>query len=194
KAPSEAAALKQIEPVEQQLRAIGGLDCYGTDEESLASVVGNLLQARGHTVAVAESCTGGGLGHLITSVAGSSTYFRGGVISYDNQVKIDVLGVNAADLNQYGAVSEQVAQQMAIGVRQQLRTTWGLSITGIAGPDGGTEAKPVGLVYLGIAGPDEQAQSFRFQYGDFRGREAIRWLSACTALDLLRRQLLSISA
>lgn len=194
KAPSAAAAQKQIEPVEQQLREIGGLDCYGTDEESLASVVGNLLQARSHTVAVAESCTGGGLGHLITSVAGSSTYFRGGVISYDNQVKIDVLGVNAADLTQYGAVSEQVAQQMAIGVRRQLQTTWGLSITGIAGPDGGTETKPVGLVYLGIAGPNEQVHSFRFQYGDFRGREAIRWLSACTALDLLRRQLLSISA
>lgn len=191
KATSEASALEKIAPVEQQLREMSGLDCYGADEESLASVVGSLLKERGHTVAVAESCTGGGLGHLITTVAGSSLYFRGGVISYDNQVKIDVLGVSAADLAQYGAVSEQVAKQMAIGVRQQLRTTWGLSITGVAGPDGGTEAKPVGLVYLGIAGPDEQVQSFRFQYGDFRGRETIRWLSACTALDLLRRQLLS---
>lgn len=191
-ATSEASALEQIQPVEQQIRELTGLDCYGADEDSLASVVGNLLKTHAQTVSVAESCTGGGLGHLITTVSGSSTYFQGGIISYDNQIKVNLLGVNPEDLAQQGAVSEAVACQMATGVRRQLGTTWGLSITGIAGPDGGTEEKPVGLVYIGVAGPDEQVESFRFQFGAFRGRDFTRWLSAYTALDLLRRRLLTL--
>lgn len=192
KAVSETAALELITPIEQQLRQLAGIDCYGADDDSLAVVVGNYLKERHQTLAVAESCTGGGLGHLITTVSGSSAYFRGGVISYDNQVKVDLLGASPEDLAQHGAVSEVVACQMAIGVRQRLQSTWGLSITGIAGPDGGTEAKPVGLVYIGVAGPTNQdVESFCFHYGAFRGRDFIRWLSACTALDLLRRKLLA---
>lgn len=190
KAPTEAEAEALIAPVAAEIRSIAGADYYGADEDSLASVVGELLKARGQTVAVAESCTGGGLGHLITTISGSSVYFKGGVISYDNQVKVELLGVNPDDLAQSGAVSGVVACQMAKGVRDRLKTTWGLSITGIAGPDGGTETKPVGLVYIGVAGPDEQVESFEFNYGAFRGRDFTRWLSACTALDLLRRKLL----
>lgn len=190
KAPTAAAAESFIAPVAEQIRSIAGTDYYGADEDSLASVVGELLKARGQTVAVAESCTGGGLGHLITTISGSSAYFKGGVISYDNQVKLELLGVNSEDLAQQGAVSDVVAMQMAKGVRDRLKTTWGLSITGIAGPEGGTETKPVGLVYIGVAGPDQQVESFEFNYGVFRGREFTRWLSACTALDLLRRKLL----
>lgn len=190
KAPTAAAAEAFIAPVAEQIRSIAGTDYYGADEDSLASVVGELLKARGQTVAVAESCTGGGLGHLITTISGSSAYFKGGVISYDNQVKLELLGVNSEDLAQQGAVSDVVATQMAKGVRDRLKTTWGLSITGIAGPEGGTETKPVGLVYVGVAGPDQQVESFEFNYGVFRGREFTRWLSACTALDLLRRKLL----
>lgn len=189
-ANSESEASQVIAPIEQQLRQIAGPDCYGADQDSLASVVGGLLRATHGTLAVAESCTGGGLGRLITEVSGSSSYFWGGVISYDNAVKIGLLGVNPEDLQQQGAVSHIVAQQMAAGVRSRLGTSWGLSITGIAGPDGGTETKPVGLVYIGLAG-SEDVQSFEYRFGALRGREWIRHLSACTALDLLRRKLLT---
>jgi nicotinamide-nucleotide amidase len=193
RADSEAAAQALIAPVEQKLREIGGLDCYGADEESLASVVGALLQARGDTLAVAESCTGGGLGALLTQISGSSSYFWGGVISYDNSVKVGVLGVNPQDLVEQGAVSRIVAEQMAAGVRDRLNTTWGLSITGIAGPTGGSPEKPVGLVYIGLAGANS-VQSYEHRFGAIRGRDWIRHLSACTALDHLRRTLLDGSS
>ena len=192
KASTEANALKVIRPVEQQIRDIAGLDYFGADDDTLASVVGNLLKTKDQTLAVAESCTGGGLGHLITTIPGSSVYFRGGVISYDNQIKTEWLGVTPDDLAAHGAVSDTVACQMAVGVKQRMGATWGVSITGIAGPDGGTETKPVGLVYIGVAGPDEQVESDRFQFGSFRGRGFVRWLSACTALDLLRRKLVTL--
>lgn len=190
RAESEATARQLIEPVEHQLRQIAGLDCYGADEESLASVVGEHLQTTRETLSTAESCTGGGLGQMLTSIPGSSNYFMGGVISYDNQAKISLLGVNAEDLAQHGAVSHAIAKQMAAGVRSRLNTTWGLSITGIAGPGGGTAAKPVGLVYIGLAGPQDEIDSYEYQFGSFRGRSWIQRLSACTALDQLRRKLL----
>ncbi len=190
KAPSEEAAYQIIAPVEEQLRQIGGLDCYGSDEDTIASVVGELLTVTQTTLSVAESCTGGGLGQMLTSVSGSSRYFWGGVISYDNSVKQNLLGVDPKVLAQHGAVSEIVAQQMAVGVRSRLNTTWGISITGVAGPGGGTEIKPVGLVYIGLAGPDDQVTSFAHQFGS-RGREWVRHVSACSAIDHLRRKLLS---
>ncbi len=190
RAPSAAEAEALIAPVADQLRAIVGLHYYGQDDETLASVVGQLLLAAGQTVAVAESCTGGGLGHLLTAVPGSSAYFWGGIISYANAVKVELLGVDAGDLATYGAVSEDVAKQMAVGVRSRLHTTWGLSITGVAGPGGGTPAKPVGMVCLGVAGPDS-VECHTLQYGVHRDRDFIRHLSACTALDLLRRKLLA---
>ncbi len=193
RAASEAAAQALIAPIEQQLRDIGGLDCYGADEDSLAAVVGELLQAQGATLAVAESCTGGGLGAMLTQISGSSSYFWGGVISYDNSVKVGLLGVNAQNLAEQGAVSPIVAQQMAAGVRDRLNTTWGLSITGIAGPTGGSPEKPVGLVYIGLAG-ENGVQSYEHRFGAIRGREWIRHLSACTALDHLRRTLLDASS
>jgi nicotinamide-nucleotide amidase len=191
KAVSEAAAQQLIAPIEHQLQQIGGLDYYGTDDDTLASVVGQLLLTSGETLSVAESCTGGGLGQMLTSVAGSSKYFLGGVISYDNSVKISLLHVDQQDLTKQGAVSATVAEQMADGVRSRLSTTWGLSITGIAGPDGGTASKPVGLVYIGLAGPNSQVQSFQHHFGQARGRTLIRHISACTALDHLRRKLLT---
>lgn len=190
KAKTEAEALQLIAPVEQQIQEIAGLDYYGADTDNLASVVGELLKQAGQTVAVAESCTGGGLGQFLTQTPGSSVYFRGGVISYDNQIKVDLLGVDPEILAQHGAVSDLVAQQMAIGARNRLSATWGLSITGIAGPDGGSDTKPVGLVYLGIAGPNQQVESHRYLFGESRGRELIRWFSLSTVLDLLRRKLI----
>ena len=191
KASSAAAAQQMISPVEQQLRQIGGLDYYGTDDDTLASVTGQLLLVRGESLSVAESCTGGGLGQMLTSVAGSSNYFLGGIISYDNRVKTSLLGVNESDLAQLGAVSASVAEQMAVGVRSRLSTTWGLSITGVAGPGGGTEAKPVGLVYIGLVGPDGEVASFEHLFGQARSRSLIRHVSTCTALDHLRRKLLA---
>jgi nicotinamide-nucleotide amidase len=191
KATSEAEALAAIDPVATQIREIAGLDYFGQDEETIASVVGKLLLEKGQTVSVAESCTGGGLGAMFTEIPGSSCYFYGGIIAYDNQVKIKLLGVNPEDLETFGAVSPEVAEQMALGVKYSLQTDWGLSITGIAGPEGGTESKPVGLVYLGIADPQENVESLKFQFGDTRGRSGIRYLSASNALDQLRRRLLN---
>ncbi|MCY7283364.1 MAG: competence/damage-inducible protein A [Cyanobacteria bacterium CAN_BIN43] len=190
KAATEAAALAAIDPIDQKIRDLIGHDCYGADEDTIASVTGNLLKAAQQTVSVAESCTGGGLGYLLTATAGSSAYFWGGVISYDNQVKVNLLGVAPELLEQQGAVSAEVACEMAVGVRDRLHTTWGLSITGIAGPEGGTKAKPVGLVYIGVASATG-VESFRYLFGTFRDREFVRYLSACTAIDLLRRKLLA---
>ncbi|MDX2100499.1 MAG: competence/damage-inducible protein A [Leptolyngbyaceae cyanobacterium bins.59] len=189
KAPSETAAQALIQPIEQQIRDLAGPDCYGADEETLAAAVGRLLQQTGATVSVAESCTGGGLGQMLTEMAGSSAYFWGGVISYDNQVKMNLLGVDRTTLEQQGAVSAAVAEQMATGVRARLGTSWGLSITGIAGPGGGTEQKPVGLVYIGLADPDGSVTSCEHRFGPIRSREWIRRASACSALDHLRRRL-----
>ncbi|HEY9764661.1 MAG TPA: competence/damage-inducible protein A [Trichocoleus sp.] len=190
KATTEADALALIEPIEAALRELTGQDCYGQDDDTLASVVGELLRSHSQTLSVAESCTGGGLGQLITQVAGCSTYFLGGVISYDNAVKINFLGVDSEVLAQQGAVSTAVAEQMALGVKQRLQTDWGLSITGIAGPGGGSPEKPVGLVCIGLATPEHTCHSYVHTFGEFRARDGIRHLSASFALDHLRRALL----
>jgi nicotinamide-nucleotide amidase len=190
RASSEGEALAAISPIAAQIQAIAGLDYFGKDDETLGSVVGEKLRQKGQTVSVAESCTGGGLGAMLTEVAGSSDYFWGGIIAYDNRVKVSFLGVNPQDLAQYGAVSSLVAEQMALGVKKRLGTDWGISITGIAGPGGGSEQKPVGLVYISIATPDGTVISQEHRFGAIRGREAVRYLGACTALDQLRRQLI----
>ncbi|MGB5771139.1 MAG: nicotinamide-nucleotide amidohydrolase family protein, partial [Crocosphaera sp.] len=189
KTTSEAEAMTIIEPVAQEIIKIAGVDYFGEDKDSIAEVVGRLLGKKQETVSVAESCTGGGLGAMFTNIAGSSDYFWGGVIAYHNRVKMSLLGVTAEALDNHGAVSDTVAQQMALGVKQRLGTSWGVSITGIAGPEGGTESKPVGLVYIGIASPDGGMESVKCTFGD-RDREIIRYLSSCTALDQLRRKLI----
>jgi nicotinamide-nucleotide amidase len=190
RAADQAAALALISPVEEQLRQRVGADCYGVDEDTLPQVVGAMLRQRGDTLAVAESCTGGLLGAMITEVAGSSGYFQGGVLSYADRVKEQLLGVPAEVLAARGAVSAPVAEAMAVGVRERLGTTWGLSITGIAGPGGGTVAKPVGLVYIGLAGVGDKVAHWEHRFSPERGRQWIRHLSACQALDHLRRWLL----
>jgi nicotinamide-nucleotide amidase len=191
KATDSTTAEALITPIEKQLIEIAGLDYYGANDDTLASVVGNLLRSSGETLSIAESCTGGGLGQMLTEIPGSSDYFWGGVIAYDNSVKIGLLGVNPEDLEKFGAVSATVAEQMAAGVKNRLSTTWGLSITGIAGPTGGTEAKPIGLVYIGLAGPGDEVTSFEHHLGTIRGRSLIRYVGGNSALDNLRRRLLS---
>jgi PncC family amidohydrolase len=141
-----------------------------TQGDALAAEAGRLAAACGWSLAVAESCTGGLIGHRLTSVAGSSAYFRGGIIAYANDVKTGLLGVSAEDLAAHGAVSEQVARQMASGVRNALRADVGIASTGIMGPGGATLAKPVGLVYIAVATPERTlVRCFRMQ-GDRTGR------------------------
>ena len=141
-----------------------------------------LLKARGLVCATAESCTGGGVGSAITGVPGSSAVFAGGVISYSNEVKRDVLGVSAESLDKYGAVSPQVAAQMADGVRRLLKTDLAVSLTGIAGPDGGSDEKPVGLVWFGLSTPS----GTRTEKCLFRGdRAQVRVQAVVHALGML---------
>ena len=127
---------------------------------------------------------------MLTEIPGSSSYFLGGVIAYANEVKQNLLGVNSQDLASQGAVSSTVAKQMALGTKKRLQTDWGISITGVAGPGGGTETKPVGLVFIGLATPDNQTISQEYRFGQRRGRELVRHLSSYSALDLLRRSLI----
>jgi nicotinamide-nucleotide amidase len=163
-------------------------DClYGSDETSMAQVVGLLLTEQHKTLAVAESCTGGLIGHKITRVAGSSNYFAGGVIAYANSLKEKYLDVEAGVLADHGAVSAEVARAMAAGIRERTACDIGLATTGIAGPTGGSREKPVGTVYFGLAARDlEKTFKFRFD-GD---RRQIQELAAQTGLDLIRRLLL----
>src|SRR5699024_6603040 len=135
----------------EELRGILGDVVYGVDVDSLEQVVVEELKQRGLTLATAESCTGGLIGKRITDIPGSSACYVGGVISYSNDVKMQLLGVKQQTLSQYGAVSEQTACEMAEGVRRCTGADIGLSTTGVAGPDGGTEEKPVGLVYIGLS-------------------------------------------
>ncbi|BBC22803.1 competence/damage-inducible protein A [Pseudanabaena sp. ABRG5-3] len=192
RANTQAEAIALIAPIEAEIRGLTGEFCYGTDEDTLASVAGKLLQERGQTLAVAESCTGGGLGEALTDVSGSSSYFLGGVISYSNEVKADLLNVDHQILDQHGAVSAIVAEQMAIGVKSKLKSDWGISITGIAGPTGGTETKPVGLVYVGIADPQGKVKAIELRFSPSRGRNWIRMATVSSALDLFRKRFVMI--
>lgn len=194
RASDRARALALIAPVEAEIRQLTAADCYGADDDTLASVVGAQLQQRQQTLAVAESCTGGWLGQMITSVAGSSDYFLGGIISYSNDAKVNLLNVSAQAIEQYGAVSETVAMQMAQGVQKSMGSDWGISITGIAGPGGGSETKPVGLVYIGIVSPDGAVSAIKQQFSPSRDRDWVRRVSACSALDLFRRRFVMIGA
>lgn len=173
--------------VDQKIReAIGGR-IYGLGEDTLAAVVGVLLRDRGLTLALAESCTGGLVSHLVTTVPGSSDYYLGGVCAYSNTMKIKFLAVDPELLRRYGAVSGETAEAMAIGVCQATGADMGVSITGIAGPGGGSEEKPVGTVFFGMAWKGKVSHCQRSFVGK---REEIQCLSAQTGLDLIRRKLL----
>jgi nicotinamide-nucleotide amidase len=186
KAHSEEEALEMLAPLEVQVRERLTGFVFGADRTSLAGVVHELLQARGRTIAVAESCTGGRIAAALTAVPGSSKSFLGGVVAYDNIVKIEELGVGKQTLEQYGAVSEETAREMARGARERLDASVAVSTTGIAGPDGGTAEKPVGLVWFGIdSGNELQTLSFNFR-GD---REAIQRRATVMALGLVWRLL-----
>lgn len=151
--------------------------------EKVEEQVGRLLASSGLTLAVAESCTGGLIGHRVTSVSGSSAYFLGGIIAYSDEVKIRELGVVCEVLAKEGAVSESVAQQMAVGVRDRLRSDISLAVTGIAGPEGGSDKKPVGLVFVGLA----DGRSCRVRRFNFCGdRATVKKSCSQSALEMLR--------
>lgn len=153
------------------------------NDNEIAAKVGQLLKDMGLTLAVAESCTGGLLGHRITSVSGSSEYFVGGVISYSNEVKVLALGVGRDMLREHGAVSDVVAMQMAKSVRGRLGADIGMGVTGIAGPTGGTDEKPIGLVYVGLA-DGKKTRVCRFDFKE-KDRNSIKDMSCNGALEML---------
>jgi len=185
-ADDEAEAQSRVDTLATQLENALGSVVFSKDGQSLESVIGCALTAKGASLAVAESCTGGLLGERITSIPGSSTYFLGGVISYANTAKHDLLDVPASVLDEHGAVSEAVARLMAEGARNRMRSTYALAITGVAGPGGGSADKPVGLVYIALATPENTLVERKKFGGE---REPIRWQAAQAALDLLRRHL-----
>jgi nicotinamide-nucleotide amidase len=186
RARNEQEAGKLLEELAGQLEEVLGEHIFSTRGESLEEVVGELLKLKGYTLATAESCTGGLLAAALTNVAGSSRYFLQGVVAYSNEAKVNLLGVPNKLLQEHGAVSPEVAEAMAIGIRRRARSTIGVGITGIAGPAGGSETKPVGLVYIGLA-DEVQSSSRKFLFpGD---RQLIRNLSVKAALDLLRRRI-----
>jgi nicotinamide-nucleotide amidase len=182
---TEAEAMTLLAEVAGPIDLLLGDRIYSRDGQSLEAVVGELLHKRGATLAVAESCTGGLLGERITAVPGSSDYFLGGLITYANRMKVDWLGVPEKVIEECGAVSKEAAEAMAQGARRRSGATYALSITGVAGPDGGTEKSPVGTVYVGLADPTGCSVTHRQFIGD---RARIRQFSTQLALDLLRRK------
>lgn len=185
-APTAVDSAEKINRIVDKLRPVIAPYLFGVDSETIEQAVGALLKGRSATLSVAESCSGGQLGMAITSVAGSSDWFVGGIVSYDNRIKIEQLGVPAELITQHGAVSEEVACAMAAGVRARFGTTHALSITGIAGPDGGTDEKPVGTVWIGLSDPSGTSASLS-RFGS--DRQVNRTRSVYAALNLLRKRL-----
>ena len=184
----EQTGLQELAENETKLRVMLGDAIYGEGTDSMQKVIGKTLKERGMTVGVAESCTGGFLASLFTQLPGASEYFYGGVISYDNSVKMNVLGVSKEVLDTYGAVSRECAEQMAAGARRVLGTDYAIATTGIAGPDGGTAEKPAGTVWIAVATP-EGITSKKFTFNSTRRNINIERFAA-NALNMLRIQLL----
>ena len=184
-------AVEQLDArFEDLLKALSGLSYEEQQGQSTEEEIARRLRQTGQTVACAESCTGGNIAHLITSVPGASAYFLGGIVAYSNDVKKRILGVHADDLEKYGAVSEPVALQMAQGALRATGAQWAVSTTGVAGPDGGTPEKPVGTVWIGVAGPNgAKAQKFVFSRTRERniGRASVKALQLLLA-EMERRQ------
>lgn len=183
--PDEAPA--RLEQLATRLRDGLGELVYGEGDTSMEAEVGKLLTARGLTVALAESCTGGLIGNRLSNVPGSSVYFKGGIIAYSNEVKQSQLGVSPETLSTHGAVSEETAEEMALGARRVLGADLAVAVTGIAGPDGGTADKPVGTVCFALA---SEGRTFRRRYQLWGTRDWIKLLSSQVALDWVRRYLL----
>jgi nicotinamide-nucleotide amidase len=167
----------------EQLGAILGNVIFGYDGAMLEAVVGELLRKSHRTIAVAESCTGGNIARMITSVPGASAYFKGGMVAYDNDVKMNLLGVDKTIIEKHGAVSKPVVIQMAEAIKNRLNADYAIATSGIAGPSGGTVEKPVGTVWIAVAG-EEITKASAFSFGSFRETNIIK--ASVAALNMLR--------
>jgi nicotinamide-nucleotide amidase len=184
---TEADADALLDDLSLKIEKELGNSCFSFRGETMEEVVGRRLAMTEFTVAVAESCTGGLIAQRLTNVPGSSKYFIEGVVTYSNDSKVRLLGVDKKIIKEFGAVSQQVARDMARGVRHKAKSDFGLAVTGIAGPGGGTEEKPVGLVYIALADDAHTEHRKLMIPGD---RELIRWRASQAALDMLRRRLI----
>ena len=189
----ETARRARLQAMVGRLSELAGDAVYTTrEEDTLESVIGDLLRAAGATLTAAESCTGGLFSQRITAVAGSSDYFLGAAVTYSNELKTQLVGVPAEMIAGHGAVSEPVARAMAEGVRRTLRSDWGVGITGIAGPGGGSEEKPVGTVHLAVAGPrDGEVEHRHIRLPGDRNR--VRRFATQVLLEMLRRRLIAVA-
>ncbi len=182
----EPTVIKELDRVEMKVRRLVGSYIFAAGDQNMEEVVGHLLLEKNLSISVAESCTGGLIGHRLTSVPGSSSYFHGGVVVYSNQSKVDLLRVDPRTLETHGAVSERTVEEMARGVKDRIKTDLGLAVTGIAGPDGGTRQKPVGTVHVGLAARDK---TFSREYRFWGNRVQVKLNSSMMALDWVRRYL-----
>ncbi|NCP83844.1 MAG: competence/damage-inducible protein A [Bacteroidetes bacterium] len=185
----ELTVQKDSVRIQEFIKQQAGEYIYSESGLSMSETVGKLLKQKKWTISLAESCTGGGISRALTQIPGSSEYVIGGIVAYDNSIKTKVLGVNEQTLQNFGAVSSETAIEMAKGIRKLMGTNVGLSVTGIAGPEGGTEQKPVGTIWFGVSTPDE---SFTFLVRLTKDRKLNQERAVMISLDALRRQLLGI--
>jgi nicotinamide-nucleotide amidase len=172
----------------EKLRAIIGNAIYDVGDKYLHETIGDILREKNATLATAESCTGGNISRLITSVSGSSVYFKGAVVAYSNEIKMRVLGVKSETLQSFGAVSEQTVKEMAVGVMRLYETNYAISVSGIAGPNGATDGKPVGTTWIAVADKNG-VRAERFVFGTQRDTNIRR--ASSKALDMLRKFILN---
>jgi len=193
RAKNEVEAKNIIKPVKEKLKQEFSKFIFGEDNDTLPSILIKELTKRKQTIVFAESCTGGLLSASLTSISGSSQVFQGSIVSYSNALKHSLLDISEEKLTKYGAVSEEVCEAMAINVKEKLRADWAISISGIAGPNGGSQDKPVGLVYISISGPNNFITTIKKQFNSTRNRLEIQTLSVNVCLNSLRLILLSNS-
>jgi len=177
---------RELDRTEQKIRGLLGPYIFASDDKTMEAIVGDLLKERKMTISVAESCTGGLIGHRLTSIPGSSLYFERGIIVYSNRSKVEMLGVNKQTIDSYGAVSDQAVREMAEGIKKTAKTDMGLAVTGIAGPSGGAEDKPVGTVFIGLS---VDGKILSGQYCFSGERDKVKLTTSEMALDWVRRYL-----
>ncbi len=193
RAKNHLEAKNIIKPVKEKLRKDFSKFIFGEDNDTLPSVLIKELTERNQTIVFAESCTGGLLSASLTSISGSSQVFKGSIVSYSNELKNSLLNISEEKLTKYGAVSEEVCESMAINVKEKLGADWAIAISGIAGPNGGSKDKPVGLVYISISGPNNNITNIKKLFNSTRNRVEIQTLSVNVCLNSLRLILLSNS-
>ena len=193
RAKNDFDAQNIIKPVKEKLNKKFSKFIFGEDHDTLPSVLIKALAKKKETVVFAESCTGGLLSSSITSISGSSQVFQGSIVSYSNELKSSLLSISEEKLTKYGAVSEEICEDMAITVKEKLEADWSIAISGIAGPNGGCKEKPIGLVYISISGPNNHITNIRKIFNTTRNRIEIQTLSVNVCLNSLRLILLSNS-